>query len=99
MNLKENKKQHLKYLKILMKKNDLLNQKIRCLKFELDELKKTQNLLSVEQLQKQYGISMSTLERYRRLGLKVNQPVLNGRIFICPIEFEKFLKEKNGRQD
>ena len=94
---KEEKQQHLKYLEILMKKNNLLNQKIQYLKFELEELKQSQNLLSVEQIQKKYGISRSTLERYRRLGLKVNQPVLNGRIFICPIEFEKFLKEKNGR--
>ena len=80
-----------------MKKNNLLNQKIQYLKFELEELKQSQNLLSVEQIQKKYGISRSTLERYRRLGLKINQPVLNGRIFISPIEFEKFLKEKNGR--
>lgn len=94
MNLKENKKQYLKYLKILMKKNDLLNQKIQYLKLELDELKQSQNLLSVEQVQKKYGISRSTLERYRRLGLKINQPILNGRIFISPLEFEKFLKEK-----
>lgn len=94
---KEEKQQHLKYLKILMKKNNLLNQKIQYLKFELEELKQSQNLLSVEQIQKKYGISRSTLERYRRLGLKINQPVLNGRIFISPIEFEKFLKEKNGR--
>ncbi len=91
---KEEKQQHLKYLKILMKKNNLLNQKIQYLKFELEELKQSQNLLSVEQMQKKYGISRSTLERYRRLGLKINQPVLNGRIFISPIEFEKFLKEK-----
>lgn len=91
---KENKRQDLKYLKIMLKKNSLLNRKIQQLKLELFELRNSQKLLTVDQLKEIYGISRSTLERYRKKGLKVNQPIMNGRIFICPIELEKFLKTK-----
>lgn len=34
-----------------------------------------------------------TLERYRKLGLKLSQPIMNGRLFVCPLN-QKFLKKK-----
>ena len=94
-----NKKRYLNYIKIVLKKNSLLNEKVQKLQLELSDLKKSKELLSVKEVKEIYGLSRSTLERYRKLGLKLSQPIMNGRLFVCPLELEKFLKEKNGRQD
>jgi len=92
-----NKKRYLNYIKIVLKKNSLLNEKVQKLQLELSDLKKSKELLSVKEVKEIYGLSRSTLERYRKLGLKLSQPIMNGRLFVCPLELEKFLKEKNGR--
>ena len=93
-----NKNRYLNYIKIVLKKNSLLNEKVQKLQLELSDLKKSKELLSVKEVKEIYGLSRSTLERYRKLGLKLSQPIMNGRLFVCPLELEKFLKTKrNGR--
>ena len=93
-----NKKRYLNYIKIVLKKNSLLNEKVQKLQLELSDLKKSKELLSVKEVKEIYGLSRSTLERYRKLGLKLSQPIMNGRLFVCTLELEKFLKTKrNGR--
>ena len=93
-----NKKRYLNYIKIVLKKNSLLNEKVQKLQLELSDLKKSKELLSVKEVKEIYGLSRSTLERYRKLGLKLSQPIMNGRLFVSPLELEKFLKTKrNGR--
>ena len=79
-----NKKRYLNYIKIVLKKNSLLNEKVQKLQLELSDLKKSKELLSVKEVKEIYGLSRSTLERYRKLGLKLSQPIMTGRLFVCP---------------
>ncbi|WP_313100941.1 hypothetical protein [Epilithonimonas sp.] len=52
----------------------------------------------MSETREKYGISRSTIDRYRKKGLKVGQPTRNGQIFIDEAELQNFLKNvKNGR--
>ncbi len=49
------------------------------------------DILTVQELIKEYGISRKTLDRLRVKGLKVSQPVRNGKILVSRNELETFL--------
>lgn len=50
--------------------------------------------LTVQELIKEYGISRKTFDRLRIKGLKVSQPVRNGKILVSRSELETFLNLK-----
>lgn len=85
--MKNNAKQ---CLMILLKKIDKMSIKIKSLEESIQQ-KKT---LSVTEVKEKYGISRSTIDRYRKKGLKVGQPTRNGQIYIDEIELQDFLKNK-----
>ena len=91
---KEKRKKELNYIKILSNQNGLLSKKLQQFELELSDLKKSKELLSVKEIKEIYGISRSTLERYRKLGLRFNQPIVNGKLYISTSEIEKFLKTR-----
>lgn len=66
-----------------------LKQKIESLEMKISSKK---DILTVDEVEEIYGISRSTLGRYRKKGLKVGQPERNGNIYVKVSELEKFLK-------
>lgn len=87
-------KQSTKFLALAMKKITNLNSRLKALEGELGKT----NMLSISETVKKYGVSRSTIDRYRKKGLKVGQPTRNGQIFIDEAELQNFLKNvKNGR--
>lgn len=82
------KKQTTKFLALAMKKVTKLNSRFKVLEGKLGET----NMLSISETVKKYGISRSTLDRYRKKGLKVGQPTRNGQIYIDETELQNFLK-------
>ncbi|GEM_PF-1786713 len=89
------KKLHLepRHIPFLLKKIDKLGKRIKFLEGE-----QKKKLLSMSETREKYGISRSTIDRYRKKGLKVGQPTRNGQIFIDEAELQNFLKNvKNGR--
>jgi len=88
------KNQSTKLLTLAIKKVTKLNGRLKVLEDKLEET----NLLSISETVKKYGISRSTIDRYRKKGLRVGQPTRNGQIFIDEAELQHFLKNfKNGR--
>ncbi|MGX9986925.1 hypothetical protein [Soonwooa purpurea] len=85
------KKSNLKssYILFLLKKIDKLGMRVKSLE---NEQKK--GMLSILETKQKYGISRSTIDRYRKKGLKVGQPTRNGQIYIDEIELQDFLKNK-----
>lgn len=88
------KKSQSKFLALAIKKVTKLNSRLKVLEDKLEET----NMLSISETVKKYGISRSTIDRYRKKGLKVGQPTRNGQIFIDEAELQNFLKNvKSGR--
>lgn len=67
-----------------------LKNRIRKLEKALLENKE---MLTVKEVEEMYGISRSTIDRYRKQGLKANQPTRNGKVYISVSELQKFLKK------
>lgn len=67
-----------------------LKNRIRKLEKALLENKE---MLTVKEVEEKYGISRSTIDRYRKRGLKTNQPTRNGKVYINVSELQKFLKK------
>lgn len=73
----------------LLKRNQTLKRRIEDLEMKISAKK---DILTVDEVKEIYGISRSTLGRYRKKGLKVGQPERNGNIYVKVSELEKFLK-------
>jgi len=58
----------------------------------IEEANLQKTILSIAEVIEKYGISRSTIDRYRKKGLKVGQPTRNGQIYIDEAEFQNFLK-------
>lgn len=78
----------LQNVALLTKKVDKMSNKIKA----LEEIIQQKKILSVVEIREKYGISRSTIDRYRKKGLKVGQPTRNGQIYIDEIELQNFLK-------
>ena len=60
----------------------------------LNEMNNFKDILKVEEVCEELGIVRKTFERYRMDGLKVQQPKMNGTIYIRRSELDKFLNSK-----
>ncbi len=64
-----NKKRYLNYIKIVLKKNSLLNEKVQKLQLELSDLKKSKELLSVKEVKEIYGLTQITQLKFFEISL------------------------------
>ncbi|WP_028122348.1 helix-turn-helix transcriptional regulator [Epilithonimonas tenax] len=72
--------------------NECHKLKNRIIKLE-KVLVENKEILTVKEVEEKYGISRSTIDRYRKKGLKTNQPTKNGKVYINVSELQKFLKK------
>lgn len=87
--MKNYTKRTIRHLSMLLKKIDKMSIEIKTLEKSFNQKGK---LLTIEETISQHGISRSTIDRYRKKGLKVGQPTRNGQIYIDELELQNFLK-------
>ena len=86
----------MKLAKFVIKENQKLKKKIKMIEGILNEMNNFKDILKVEEVCEELGIVRKTFERYRMDGLKVQQPKMNGTIYIRRSELDKFLNSKKS---
>lgn len=86
----------MKLTKFVIKENQKLKKKIKMIEDILKEMNNFKDILKVEEVCEELGIVRKTFERYRKEGLKVQQPKMNGTIYIRRSELDKFLNSKKS---
>lgn len=62
----------------------------------IESQKSMDDYLTIEEVQKEFGVSRSTFNRYRLKGLKVLQNGYKGKITVRKGDFVEFLKNKRS---
>lgn len=91
---KDNKKENSRKVNMLLRKNIELTKELENYKLLIFNSNVTKEFLSFDEVKEKYGISRSTLDRYRKKGLIVGQPVRNGNIYVKEEDLQKFLLGK-----
>lgn len=86
----------MKLTKFVIKENQKLKKKIKLIEGILNEMNNFKDILKVEDVCEELGIVRKTFERYRKDGLRVQQPKMNGTIYIKRSELDKFLNSKKS---
>ena len=86
----------MKLAKFVIKENQKLKKKIKLIEGILNEMNNFKDILKVEDVCEELGIVRKTFERYRKDGLRVQQPKMNGTIYIKRSELDKFLNSRKS---
>ena len=86
----------MKLTKFVIKENQKLKKKIKLIEGILNEMNNFKDILKVEDVCEELGIVRKTFERYRKDGLRVQQPKMNGTIYIKRSELDKFLNSRKS---
>lgn len=87
-------KRDLKLVNYVLKQNQKLKKRINTLEEILSEMSNFREILTPEEVCREFSISRKTFDRFRKEGLKTMQPKRNGSIKVKRTEMENFLNSK-----